>query len=89
MEEIEHGDKTIKLSIKLWTSNIPTNNRKVAWNRGVVHIMANRSRGIRPKVNPIPFNSFEELTNSVIKLLKEEGITILKPGKDKKAEVLF
>lgn len=96
MKEIKQGDKTIKLSIKFWTNNLPTNNLKVAWNSGVVHVMANRSRGIRSMLNPIHFNSLDEkecgktLIEAIIEVLKHERITLLKPGKEgKKEEILF
>ena len=82
-QDIPHGEKTIKLSIKFFTNNLPTTNVKTAWDSGVVHVVTSRSRGLRQIGNPIPFNSIANpkkkptLLEAVAKELKNQGITLL------------
>ena len=82
-------NKTIDVSIKLWTDNIGPNGAVVpkhAWSIGVVHMRANSRHGIAPG-NPIPFNSFAELPSVVEKLLIQHGVKLHAGGRQKKLYV--
>ena len=92
---IERGDKTIKLSINFWTNNVPTTNLKTCWDTGSVHAVSNRSRGIVKTGNPIPFNSFNNpergktLLEAITDLLKKQGITVLEDHKNNEVKILI
>ena len=79
-------NKTIEVSVKLWTDNIGPNGQVVtkhAWSIGVVHMKANGRHEISP-MNPVPFNSFAELPGVIEKVLIAHGIKLHAGGRDKK-----
>lgn len=70
--EIPYGDKTIKLQIDLWTNDLPKGNLKTAWVKGVIHVLPNKSRGI--KKGKFMFNRTSQLTSRIIDALEKSGI---------------
>ena len=90
-----HGEKMITMKLKFWTNNIPLDNPKMAWCSGVVHLVANRSRGLGRDTgtNPIPFNQLEEVTGdtgkigiveAIIQALEREHVILVESHKTSK-----
>lgn len=72
------GENMIKISVKFWTDHLPLDaDEKTALARGVIYVVAIKSRGIKPK--QIHFNSMEEFFPKLQKLLKDSGIKLIKP----------
>ena len=53
------GSKMIKFTVQFWTNDLPKGtNERTAWNSGAIHIVANKTRGI--KHNHVFFRNSEE-----------------------------
>jgi len=86
--EIPHGEKMITFKLRFWTDGLA--NRKMAWNAGAITVVTNKSRGIRntPKSHEM-FHSLEDIPNAVKKILKKNGISLVKRDeRDRKKIVL-
>jgi hypothetical protein len=81
-EEIKHGEKSIKLTVLFHTNGL--DNLKMAWVNGKVYATTNKSRGIRPTEDPIPFNKVEQIVPALMKVLKQNGIELVMEEKGKK-----
>jgi len=71
--------KTIALTVYFFTDNMPTNDLKTAWECGVVHINANKQKGIKSK--EYTFNDFKELPMTIKKVLDRSGINLINSKK--------
>ena len=76
-ERIEHGEKTIKMTIHFFTNSIPPRmGLKTAETKGVVHLNANGARGI--KHDAVPFNDFKsEIFTKIQELLNKQQVKLL------------
>jgi hypothetical protein len=73
---IKYGEKTIKMSIHFWTNGIPSREgAKTAEFKGVVHLNANKTRGI--KHDAIPFNDKAELFVKMQELLDRQSVRLV------------
>ena len=83
VKKVPHGDKTIKIELDLWTNDLPRGSTlKTAWIKGTIHILPNKSRGI--KRHSVKFNRTSQLTTKIIDALYESGINgkiVEKPDK--------
>jgi hypothetical protein len=74
-----HGDRTIKVTVALWTDSIATNPGRIvpkqAWPTGMVEVRANPSHGISSG-EPIPFNTWNDLQGAVEQALENAGVTL-------------
>ena len=74
-EEIKWGKKMIKISVYFWTDDLPKDaNEKTAWAKGVIYIVANKFRGLKP--GNVPFNRMEEFFPKLGELLKKNNIKL-------------
>jgi len=78
---MEHGDKTIKMTLYFWTDKIDGEPAKVAWDYGTVNAKANKSRGIRPNKSGVQFTSLDDLPNAIRKCAALHDIELLKGSK--------
>lgn len=79
MEKKENGkwgSKMLKFTVQFWTNNLPkgTNNR-TAWDSGAIHIVANKSRGI--KHDHVFFNNAEEFMTKFRELRQKHDIKLI------------
>ena len=75
-EEIPHGEKMISFKLRFWTDGLK--NPKMAWNKGAITVITNRSRGIRStSQNHVFFDSIEGIPNVLKECLKKTGITLV------------
>lgn len=73
---IVYGEKTIKMSIHFWTNGIPKKEGlKTAEFKGVVHLNANKTRGI--KHDAIPFNDKSDIFPKMQELLTRQGVRLV------------
>jgi hypothetical protein len=85
-EEIPHGEKMISFKLRFWTTGL--DNPKMAWNKGAITVITNRSRGIRDAPDShVFFHSIEEIPKAVKEILKKNGITLVE--KDKETKRIF
>jgi len=73
-KEIVWGAKTIKISLNLFTNNLETDDLKTAWECGLIHLNANKHRGI--KHDSIHFRNLRELMPRLQQLLTKNNITL-------------
>lgn len=80
-------NKTIQISIKLWTDEIAETKGQVdpkhAWDFGVVTLPVNTRHDIKSS-DPVTFNSWAELPAAIEKLLVREGVRLHKGRKSQK-----
>lgn len=79
-------NKTIQISIKLWTDGIAEDGKvdpKHAWDSGVVTLPANTRHGITSS-EPVNFNSWGELSAAIEKLLARERVRLHLSPKSRK-----
>jgi hypothetical protein len=72
------GSKMIKVSIHFFTNDLPIgidNETKTAWARGAIHMVANKSRGL--KHNHIFFTDKNDIIPKMNALLKQNGVTLI------------
>lgn len=84
-QNIPHGDKTIKLTVYLYTNDLKEleNNKKVALNEGTVRMNINRSRGIRGQTD-FQFDGLIQIEDKIKEALKSAGVILVdKKGKQK------
>ncbi|MBI2580712.1 hypothetical protein HYV85_02790 [Candidatus Woesearchaeota archaeon] len=83
-EEIKQGDKTIKLVISFFANDLP--NEKMAWQKGGVYALTNRSRGIRgkPYTPSKMFNRLEDIPMAIADVLKQCKVVIVERDKNTK-----
>lgn len=75
-EEIPYGDKMIAFKVRFWTTGL--NNKKMAWNKGAITVVTNRSRGLRNAPDThVFFHDLEELTDAMKKMLKKNDIALV------------
>ncbi|HNV63276.1 MAG TPA: hypothetical protein PKN54_10075 [Candidatus Cloacimonas acidaminovorans] len=70
------GSKMIKFTVQFWTNNLPkgTNNR-TAWGAGAIHIVANKSRGV--KHDHVFFNELNEFMPKFQELMDKHEIKLI------------
>lgn len=86
-EEIPHGDKMIAFKLRFWTTNLE--NKKMAWDSGAITVVTNRSRGLRnTPENHVFFHNIDELPKVVRKILKKNGIVIVREDKKTKKKYI-
>ena len=75
-EDGKWGSKMIKFSVQFWTNNLPkgTNNR-TAWGSGAIHIIANKSRGL--KHDNVFFNNLDEFMPKFQELIDMHEIKLI------------
>ncbi len=87
-EEIPHGDKMIAFKVRFWTTNLT--NKKMAWNKGAITVVTNRSRGLRnTPENHVFFRSIEELPGAIREILKKNDIALVSEEKGSKKKYLI
>ncbi len=83
----KYGEKTIKLTVYLFTENIAKEESKVepkhAWTNGSVSLISNKTHGITSG-DRHPFNSLLEIPKAIEDALIEGEITLHPTGKMKK-----
>lgn len=87
IQEIPYGEKMITFKVRFFTDGLT--NKKMAWETGAVTVVTNRSRGIRnePKSHEF-FNNLDEIETAIKKVLKKNGISIVRKDKQTKQIVL-
>jgi len=77
-QPIQRGAKMIQFHMNLWTNNLPKgSNEKTAWASGVLHITANKPRGI--KADHIHVRSMHDFFEKLTLLLGRNNIKLLDP----------
>lgn len=75
----EHGEKTIRITIRFWTNNISKKPgyvvKKECWDKGVVNVGTNKAHGLKMG-KPIHFNSFMDIPSKIARLLKMHNIKL-------------
>lgn len=74
----KHGEKTIEITVRLWTNDIAELGRVVpkhARTSGVVKVEANKLHGISDS-KPVPFHSLLDLNSVIERLLIFHEITL-------------
>ena len=88
MTEIPQGDKTIKLSIHFFAGGLP--NPKMAWQKGRVSVVTNRSRGLRNNDEAREmFNNLKELPDKILKVIEKNGVIIVNKNKNKELVMVY
>jgi hypothetical protein len=77
--EATHGEKMIEIKIRFWTDELCERGKvipKHALTAGVVRIKPNKTHGIAPNDDAVPFNSLLDLGTAIEKVLKQHGIVL-------------
>jgi hypothetical protein len=69
------GERTLEVTIRFWTNNIPTPKPKHAWPGGTVEMKRNETHGIKPKA-PRHFNSPMDLPGVIERVLVDHGVVL-------------
>ena len=73
------GERMIKFSVQFFTDQLPTGtDNKTAWAIGTIHLVANKSRGI--KHDHVFFNKKEDFLVKLQELMDRNGVTIIEPS---------
>lgn len=73
----EYGSNMIRVTVRFWTNNVGTLDKKVAWESGVVYLNANKYRELKPQMER--FDKLDDMLGAVKEVLKKGGIK-LKPN---------
>ena len=77
--EATHGEKMIEIKVRFWTDELCERGKvipKHALTAGVVRIKPNKTHGIAPGGDAVPFNSLLDLGAAIEKVLKQHGIVL-------------
>lgn len=77
-----YGKNMIRLTVKFFTNNLPKGaDEKTAWVTGVIHVLKNELKGIKPK--QIFFRDLEDFPKKMQQILDESGIRLIEVPKEK------
>ena len=68
------NQKMLHMGIRFWTNGVPSKDKKTAWESGVVYLYLDKDKGIKPDMER--FNTIEEITPAIKKILKRNGIKL-------------
>ena len=77
----QRGEKTIPITIRLWTDTLAPNGEvmpKHAFGSGVVRLAPNKTHGIKGTA-PVPFTTWTELLSTLERVLADNGVTLHTP----------
>jgi hypothetical protein len=83
-QQVPHGEKTIKVTIALWTDGVPgakpNRIRKGhAYDNGAIYMPLNRSHGITRSISGIPFGDnagLKEIPDLIRRLARKHGVVL-------------